>query len=139
MDHNLVKALPSILLFVGVVSQLVGCGGAYDASVTGTVTLDGEPLVGGHVTFLAVREGATAYGRTMLDGSYELQTGREMGLQPGEYVVTVVATTTPDPGDDEQIGELLTPARYNHADTSGLRFTVERGRNQIDLPLQTSP
>ena len=139
MRYNMVNFFLRTLPLMAAGLLLVGCGGTHEASVSGTVTMDGKPLVGGHVTFHAVGAGATAYGRTMEDGSYQLQTGRETGLRPGDYRVTVVSTTTPDPGDDEEIGELLTPPRYNDPQRSGLRFTVEPGRNRIDLTLHTSP
>jgi hypothetical protein len=51
--------------------------------------------------------------------------------------VAVTATTIPEPAAAETIGELLTPEHYGDPQRSGLRFTVARGHNRIDLPLRT--
>ena len=124
------------LLLAGALTLAAGCG-AHDSSVYGTVTLDGKPLESGTVSFHPVGEGAAAYGRIGADGSYRLHTGAEQGLAAGEYVVTVVATAPPPNPHSEVVGKLLTPARYGSFDQTDLRFTVEPGRNKIDLPLRT--
>src|SRR5438552_3939424 len=109
-----------------------GCGGQ-QASVAGTVTLDGQPLTTGAVVFHPVGEGPLAYGQIDSAGKYALQSGGQSGLQPGEYLVTVSATTMPSTvGTQEQPGKLLTPERYGDKARTDLRFTVKPGRNQID-------
>jgi hypothetical protein len=114
---------------------LTGCG-AYESSVSGIVTLDGNPLKSGTVVFYPVGGGgAAAYGSVQADGSYTLDTGASGGLAAGEYVVTVVATTGPQPG--ALFGKLLTPERYGNAKTTDLKFSVKTGGNKIDLPLRS--
>lgn len=129
-------AVPWALLVAGTLTLAVGCG-THESSVFGTVTLDGKRLTTGTVTFHPTGEGAVAYGRIGADGSYRLHTGAEQGLAAGEYIVTVVATAPPPDPQSEVVGKLLTPARYGTLDQTDLRFTIEPGKKQIDLALQT--
>lgn len=128
------------LLLVG----LCGCGGVYDSYVAGKVTIDGTALPRGTVTFHPVGDGPSAYGVIKGDGSYTLSTGREEGLPPGEYVVTVVAneeSTQKDPssGAPPMPGKVITPAWYRSKSHSTLKFTAESGSNEFDLTLSTQP
>jgi len=122
-----------------VVLTLAGCGGDM-ASVTGTVTYDGDPLSTGTVTFHPVGEGPTGYGSIQSDGSFRIQTGQQAGLPPGEYRVTVQATgpvPEPTPENLEPVPESIIPQRYANPDQSGLKFTVEPGGNQFPIELHS--
>jgi len=69
----------------------VGCGGDLN-EVTGTVTLNGEPVKGLEVRFEPVDPaiGTTAIGYTQADGSYQLHyPGEKTGAPAGEYTVHV--------------------------------------------------
>jgi hypothetical protein len=70
---------------------IVGCGGTYDASVSGIVTLDGAPVPRGMVSYQPVSGGPAAYAPIQENGEYVVRTGRENGLPSGEYDVTVTA------------------------------------------------
>src|SRR4051812_37296397 len=70
----------------------LGCGGPQAARVSGTVTLDDQPLTKGSVTFNPVGTGALASGQIDAQGRYQLRTGTDLGCAPGSYIVTVVAT-----------------------------------------------
>jgi hypothetical protein len=122
---------------------LCGCGSPYDASVTGLATLDSAPLERGVVTFAPTSGGAAAYGQIGADGRYEIWTGREAGLKPGQYVVSVVSTEdTGDRGKDggpPPLGKSITPDWYRDSNTSGLNFTIEPGDNEINLELSSTP
>jgi hypothetical protein len=123
---------------------MVGCGGPYDASVTGVVTLDGTPLSRGTVAFTPVEGGPGGYSPIQTDGTYSIHTGRELGLPSGGYKVTVVANEPPamertEQGGPPPSGKPITPPWYRSSQTSGLEFQVERGKNTIDLPLTTDP
>lgn len=122
---------------------LAGCGGTHDAAVSGVVTLDSEPLPSGVVSFAPQGPGAMANGQISPDGKYQLWTGREEGLAPGSYVVSVIATeSTGDRGKGggpPPMGKLITPAWYQDPATSGLSFTVSSGKNEIDLKLTKTP
>ncbi len=112
-----------------------GCGRGHGASVSGRVTLDGEPLDTGTVTFHPVGDGPTAYGGIHPNGSYQAKTGTQPGMPPGEYRVTVLAATEPPTDGPSVPGEMITPSHYADPEQSGLRVTVERGSNRFDFPL----
>jgi hypothetical protein len=121
-----------------------GCGGTYDSSVHGIVKLDGNPVPRGTVTFSpSGGSGSTAYGLIQSDGAYELRTGREEGLPPGQYSVTVAAneapTATGRDGGPPPTGKPITPEWYRSPSTSGLSFAVNSGNNEINLDLNTTP
>ena len=131
--------LSSLLSLLFSLLLLSGCGSPYDATVSGNVTLDGQPLTKGSVSFHPVADGPVANGTIAGDGSYTVTTGTDTGLPPGDYKVTVVATDPPPPGDEETPGILLTPEKYNRVDTTPLQFTINAGGNEINLPIVSTP
>lgn len=122
---------------------LSGCGGPYDATVIGLVTLDGEPISTGTISFIPASGGAQGYAMVELSGSYEVYTGREAGLLPGDYKVTVVArepsTSPSEDGGPPPPGKPITPRWYASPQTSGLTFNVQPGSNEINLELSSTP
>src|SRR3954451_21463001 len=88
------RQLPRLAVIAALVS-ISGCGGPYDAKLRGQVTLDGKAVPRGTVSFAPVGGGPIAYSRIDTDGSYSAQTGREVGLPAGDYVVTVIANELP--------------------------------------------
>lgn len=118
---------------------LSGCGGPYEATVSGTVTLDGEPLADADIAFHPQGSGTIAHGRSADDGSYSLRTASHEGLAPGDYKVTVVVAV-PATGQDtlgEPTPELLTPARYADRGRTELAARVAPGSNRVDLALRS--
>ena len=79
---------------------IAGCGGDSGpelASVTGTVTEGGKPLVGADVTFMPEGEGAPSAGTTDESGKFELKySDGSPGAVPGKH--QVVITAMPDSG-----------------------------------------
>jgi hypothetical protein len=121
---------------------LTGCGGPYDAAVSGTVKFNGAPVTRGTVSFKPQSTGADAFGQINFDGTYLLRTGREEGLNSGSYSVSVAANETPPPnpkGGPPPMGKAITPEWYRDPTTSGLTFTVAPGDNTIDLELNATP
>lgn len=118
------------------IALLVGCGGK-SSQVSGVVTLDGKPLERGTVGFTPVGGGLRAAGVIQTDGSYVLSTNRDAGLEAGEYAVTVVSREPGPPNQDgpPMPGPYITPERYAVDSTSGLKYTVERGDNTINIEL----
>lgn len=107
----------------------VGCGPAM-GSVTGTVTLDGQPAKGIQVDFEPVAGGASATGFTDEQGNYKLLfPGRKEGAPPGEYLVRMNGVE----GDDTP--GIALPAKYNKE--SDLKRTVEAGSNDFDFEIVT--
>jgi hypothetical protein len=125
-------------------ATVAGCGGTYNSSVDGTVTLDGNPVPRGTVTYHPTAPGPGAYARVEEDGSYTVRTGREEGLPAGEYQVTVIASEPPAVsqsagGGPPPAGKPITPPWYRAKESSGLKFTVEPGSNEINLELNSQP
>ncbi len=134
----------AIAMTLAVLVSISGCGGVYDSTVTGAVTLDGTAVPRGTVTYHPTAGGPAAYAPIEEDGSYTIHTGREEGLPSGEYQVTVAANEPPmvqqtAAGGPPPPGKPITPLWYRAKDTSGLRFTIERGDNEINLELKKQP
>ena len=126
----------TLLLFL-----FCGCGGGMPATVSGKVTLDGQPLPTGNVAFHPVAGGPIAVGSIQSSGVYQVNTGTSAGLAPGEYQVTVLATKdlpAEIPGQAPLPPEPITPAKYHNKETSGFQFTIKPGGNMIDLPLKST-
>ena len=144
MRHTVLKLfLPACVSLV-----VLGCWGYRPdlpptERVTGTVTLDGEPIAGARVQFVPDKskgtEGAMASGVTDEQGQYELETARVKGAIVGFHKIGVEARAQPRDQYDT-LPELLTPERYADHNTSGLTAEVTAGeKNQIDLPLTSAP
>jgi hypothetical protein len=121
-----------------------GCGGAYDSTASGVVTLDGKPIPRGTVSFHPVAGGPAAYAMIQEDGSYTIQTGRAGGLPAGDYQVSVTANENStvaqtSKGGPPPPGKSITPAWYRMRETSGLQFTVKPGSNTLNLELKSQP
>lgn len=141
-----------VIAFSVAAALLTGCTNSdsdYDATVQGTVTIDGELASRGSVTFHPVKRGPTAYATIQQDGSFALRTGQgPVGavdggkVKSGEYVVTVVVTGPA--ADKQQVGDTgppvpgprITAAKYARKKTSDLKFKVTAGTNVIPLELE---
>lgn len=137
---NLNSFLPTLMLVV--LTLAGGCSKNPAATVSGTITVDGQPIpresnVSGTVMFYPKGRGAAGYG-VVRDGSYEIQTGGAVGLQPGEYDVTVrVVRIDPPPPDGNPPGQtLLHKPHFEDRRRSGLRFSVQPGANVFDIAVE---
>lgn len=118
-----------------------------NGSVSGKVTLDGQPMRNGTVTFHPVGAGVTGMGVITGEGQYKISVGTSPGLPPGDYLVTVdgMEELKSDPVPAENpvrappAPKRLTPIKFASKDTTDLRFTVKGGGNTIDLPLSSGP
>ena len=99
------------------------------ANVTGTVNLDGSPLIGANVLFQP-QQGKTAFALTDENGKFELMYNQETaGTVPGSYTVKVSKEKNP-----EEPGNNLIPPKYNENTT--LKADVKSGEEndfQFDL------
>ena len=123
---------------------LSGCGGVYDATVTGLVTLDGQAVPRGTVSYSPQGGGPSAYGQIDAQGKYTLRTGREEGLPVGQYTVTVAANepsnqTHGKNGGPPPVGKSITPDWYRNPANSGLSVSVKSGVQEIPLQLKSTP
>lgn len=142
MTHHPRARAAALVTIVGVVST-IGCGGPYNATLTGSVTLDGAPINTGTITFTPTSEGTTAFGRIDDSGAYAVMTGRESGLTSGEYEVSVIAREKPELADPKAgpppAGAMITPKWYSDRRQSGLTVSVSPGRNTYDIELSSEP
>jgi hypothetical protein len=119
-----------------------GCGNGLSA-VSGTVTLDGQPVGGpgifGTVTFSRASGGATGVGTIDQSGHYEIQTGSRNGVEPGAYSVAVSVKRVEPPANRDALPKAtaISPEKYASAAQSGLRADVKPGRNSIDFALSS--
>ena len=100
--------------------------------IAGTVTLNGEPLPAGSITFMPVAGTNSSTGE-IVEGKFKLSTfSKDDGAPAGEYKVAVTAwTTLPDMGVE---GVPAIPKQYFDANTSGLTATISEEAKQ-DIPI----
>lgn len=111
-----------VLLLAAAVVGLAGCGlGAAGTAVTGSVTLDGEPLESGRIVFEPQGAGKMAIG-TIAQGTYQI--AADQAPTPGTYLIritaerptgkntAVVSRSLEDQAPAEQYEQYL-PAKYN--------------------------
>jgi len=152
-----------VLLLIGPL-LLVGCGGSSGRSlqveyVEGVVSLDGQPVSEASIAFLPKNEGngtEAAGGFSDARGVYKLSSINgdfERGAVAGEYIVTVskIETNNPFEGMSEEEAEKaaarglvptqkeLLPTIYQNRRNTPLSFTVNKGRNKIDIELKSNP
>jgi hypothetical protein len=89
-------------------------------SITGRVTYRGYPLDGGQIVFVADQDYGAGTGLLAVelghDGRFVLQDGRQSGLKPGYYRITLSSGSR---------ARMQIPRRYCDPVTSGLRCQVE--------------
>lgn len=148
-----------LLAVLAATTAVLGCAKETDPNrpatypVTGTVTLNGEPVEGATVVFQKTDRSHGAVGETGPGGSYSLTSFEANdGAVPGEYLVSIYkypkeevtgteATSVEDyvQPDDNQAGAVpvnLLPAQYARPETSELKATVTEAENKHDFDLK---
>jgi hypothetical protein len=131
------------LLGVLALSTSSGCGGdpRNRQAVTGAVTLKGQPLNDGIVTFAPVEGQETGDGAQITNGKYRIP--KKKGLSPGKYKVTIIAgdgrsgtgNASPDsPYAGMRPGKERIPPQYN-AKSKIFKEVTEGGPNQFDFAI----
>lgn len=132
------RAVPAYLFLLTVATVLMGCGGGGEqgpklSSVTGKVTLDGNPLPGAGVTLHPdTAKGNTAQylpaGIADSQGNYELIAATKKGAPAGWYKVVVVAPVPPRTGGEApKVGPPPFNIKYTDAAKSDLSVEVKDG------------
>lgn len=117
---------------------LVGCGSGDIGSVSGTVTLDSQPLSGAVVRFQPDAGKSPSSGITNETGQYTLQYTREIeGAEIGQHTVSITTRSLGDPDAEPPRPPTpeKVPAKYNA--NSELKAKVEAGSNTFDFPLKS--
>jgi hypothetical protein len=142
----------SLLVPAGMIVFLaatIGCDsgdGLNRQAISGTVTLDGQPLSGGNILFEpASNESGTAVGATIRNGAFAI--ARKQGPVPGPYRVRIYASSAiqapPIDGQTERTPRPMVerlPRRYNTQ--SELNAVIIAGRanhHRFDLHSSNSP
>lgn len=142
---NMVIGLSGRTFSIAVVSVilLTGCSGSDHVdgryAVRGTVTLDGEPLATGNITFSPTDPRGRGTGSVITDGQYDIPAAK--GLAEGDYRVAISSTGEKKVDDGEARARMLSqpggsgtpkeiiPAMYNTQ--SKEKITVQEGERNI--------
>jgi hypothetical protein len=132
------------LLACGCIGLTLGCSGGPKlpplVSVTGKVTVAGQPATGGNVGLLPVDkgtlpEGVVASGPIDGTGNYKIMTNGKDGAPVGQYKVTVSPPMTPGMGGNmREIMELY--KRYSSAKDTPLHIDVKENGGPYDLDIK---
>jgi len=123
------------LLFECLLSFVIGCGSSDGTGVSGTVTLDGQPLKDGTIQFAPTDGKAPSQAAVIHDGKFSTK------LQQTNYRVEIHATKLVDtgakldekgPGGGPTAVELL-PARYNVQSELTLKVDGPRSDARFEL------
>jgi hypothetical protein len=140
MSHRTRTGLVAVALLLA--AHVAGCDSSNRVAVSGTVTLNGQPLTNATIQFFRVGETAPAGGAVVTDGKYELPA--HPGLPPGTYKVSISspigngggsftaaqgAASTPATGFKDRV-----PAKYN-TDTELRADVTAAGPNKFDFKL----
>jgi len=117
-----------------------GCGSGNLGTVSGTVTLDGQPLEGAELLFMPTGGGGASVGTTDGSGKYTLQhVSRKAGAFIAQHKVSITtakeietAEGSDEDGEMEMTPEKL-PPKYNSK--TNLTADVKAGSNPIDFEL----
>lgn len=138
----------SLVVCLGVLAVVVaGCSsqGPDMATVTGTVTLDGQAVEGAGVVFTPEAGGLPANATTDASGKFEL----EALLGPNSVAVTKTKAaggageelaegdSPEDMGESADV-EYLVPMKYGLPQTSGLNVDVAKGMDPVTLDLTSN-
>jgi hypothetical protein len=128
-------AVGVMALAIGV-ACLAGCGTSQPPSgtVSGKVTLQGQPLRAGTVQFVNDQLGAGASAALDDAGTYRVTTP----LRTGPYEVTIQPPPPPAPhemGPSASLPPSNIPAKYRDPKSSGLKATIQEGSNTADFAL----
>lgn len=152
------------VLVVAGLALWAGCdSGGYSGpsgTVSGTVTLNGEPVPQGCTVVFLSDKGFTATGQVGAGGNYQLSVvgkggSTTSGVPAATYQVSVSPPASGEgaegdydaimeeaakagegqPEESQAEAEVI-PAKYQSSGTSGLSFDVKEGPNTINIPLE---
>jgi hypothetical protein len=135
-----------------------GCGGGYSGptgTVSGSVTLNGQPVPSGSIVSFIADDGFVATGIVDAAGAYKLEvagqgpkvpaaTYKVMVAAPAsggisdtdaEYEKMMQSTNADAMGSSAKVTEAI-PSKFTSTATSGLSFPVNAGENTINIELK---
>ncbi len=140
----------STVLVAAALTAFTGCGpgSGPTGTVTGKVTLDGEPVPQGCAVTFVSSAGFTASAKVGAGGSYTLLNVDKPAIPVASYKVAVAQPAaevsgadyekymSPDGGGGAKTAPETIPAKYQSTETSGLSFDVKEGPNTINIELK---
>jgi hypothetical protein len=105
--------------------------------VQGEVTLDGQPIKDGRISFTPVDGEASTAGSSIVDGRFQAEvpvTHMKVAINANKVVGKRKAYDTPDSPVFDDVVEMV-PARYNV--NSDLTLDVKRGPQEVKYDLKT--
>jgi hypothetical protein len=122
------------VVLVAVALAAAGCGGS-ESEVSGTVTVDGQPLKEGDIIFEAADGSVTPAAGKIVDGKYSLK------ILPGPKKVRINAsrpTRKPDPVMGAAARESMIAAEFN--EQTRLTADIKAGRQTgVDFEVKSIP
>ena len=133
-----VKTVLALAVGCSCLPALPGCGNSSNRQpISGTVTLDGQPLVSGVISFRPAKGlSAPGSGAGVIEGRFDIPEAK--GLEPGKYDVTIAAFRETnrkyqtDPSGPEMSESV--PIKFNEADQLKAAV-VAGGKNHFQFPL----
>jgi len=105
-------------------------------SVTGKVTVGGQPLAGARIIFTPKEGGSPAMGKTDDQGNYKLSWSRGIeGAQIGENAVSISTLVEGPPSSKPEVPEKV-PLKYRENPPTA---DVKRGSNVFNFDLEAGP
>ena len=127
-------AMRSTLLIVCVACfTFTGCESTSDipekpadnATVSGTVTLNGKPVTGGNVGFFSMQFGMAGHAVLDKDGKFTLPDP----IAPGDYQIYFMTD------NGQPLGRI--PAKYMSETSSDFKVSVKESKNQLSIDLKS--
>lgn len=127
-----------LLLALSALALLSGCStGPPMGTITGEVTLDGQPLKEGRIAFLPVDGERPTAGTTITDGKFETKapvTKMRVEINANKVIGKRKAYDTPQSPVADEVVELI-PTRYNIE--SELSLDVQKGSQTVKYDLES--
>lgn len=113
-----------------------GCTKPVPFAVSGTVTLDGEPLDEARVLFIPQEPGRKKTGGVIKQGQFRLPA--VTGLLPGKYLVQIVDAPPDHLAPDAVASRRKLPERYARSSPYSVEVAAD-GQGDFDFQLTTTP
>ena len=143
----------SLLVFIPLLSFATGCKkGPETGQVSGTVTFEGKPLEKGAIIFdvAGARMGRAEINNGQIENATTYKPGDGIALGEARIAITAIelvggsgsnnsgqadhSKMSFKPGGHTDFKSLI-PARYSKVESSGLKTTIVKGNNELDLKL----
>ncbi|HMC10817.1 MAG TPA: hypothetical protein VKH44_05985 [Pirellulaceae bacterium] len=134
-SHAHALCLLCVLCYLLVICLVSGCGKSSLTPVSGTVTLDGQPLKEGSMHFAAADGQAPTQGAVIADGKFNTElhrTNYKVQIFAPKPSKVVAKLDENGPGGGPRVEELL-PPRYNYQSELTLNVTAPTTAANFDL------